>query len=76
MKVTTVSVTDKTPDGFLVNYIYLIEERGEMSVEIVPVMDPRIKWTFKDYSEVLKGVGFREVECIEQDEQVFNIGIK
>jgi SAM-dependent methyltransferase len=76
LKVTTVAVTDKTPDGFLVNYIYLIEEQGEMRIEIVPVMDPRIKWTFKDYVGVLEGAGFSKVECVEQDEQIFNIGNK
>jgi SAM-dependent methyltransferase len=75
-RVTSVEVADLTSDGILENRIFLIEEQGEMRSEIAFVMNPRIKWTFKDYEEVLKEAGFSKVECFEQDEQIYNIGIK
>jgi len=76
VRVTSLEVDEKTPEGILENHIFLIEEQGVMRAEIAFIMNPRIKWTFKNYIEVLKEVGFRKVDYIKKEEQIFNIGIK
>ncbi|MGQ9595934.1 MAG: hypothetical protein ACUVUS_00900 [Thermoproteota archaeon] len=48
-------------EGILENNIFLIEGRGELRAEIARIMNPRIKWTFKDFNKVLSGTGFSEV---------------
>jgi len=76
VRVTTIEVLDKTLEGILENRIFLIEEQGEMRVEIAFVMNPRIKWRFQDYDEVLKEVGFRKVEYLEKEGHIFNVVTK
>lgn len=76
VRMTSIEVDEKIPEGILENRIFLIEKQGVMRVEIAFMMNSRIKWTFKDYNNVLKGAGFRKVECIKTDGQILNIGIK
>lgn len=76
LSVTSVEVDEKTPEGILENRIFLIEEQDVMRTEIATVMNPRIKWKYDDYVDVLKDAGFKKVECIEKEGQIFNIGIK
>jgi len=76
IRVTSIEVGEKTPEGILENRIFLIEEQEVTRAEIGFVMNPRIKWTFRDYVEVLKGAGFSKVKCIEKGGDIFNIGIK
>lgn len=76
MRVTTIEVAEKSDEGILEKRIYLIEKQGVMRAEIALIMNPRIKWTFYDYAEALKEVGFKKVECIEERGSIFNIAIK
>ncbi len=76
LRVTSLEVDEKTPEGILENRIFLIEEEGVMRAEVAFMMNPRIKWTFRDYVGVLKEAGFRKVNCIEKGGQVFNIARK
>ncbi|RLG17789.1 hypothetical protein DRN62_00130 [Nanoarchaeota archaeon] len=61
IRVTRVEVNEKTSEGILENNIFLIEEKGKFRVEIAPIMNPRIKWTYRDYYKVLKEAGFKKV---------------
>jgi len=61
VKVARIEVAEKTPEGILENNIFLIEEQGKIRAEIASIMNPRIKWTFKDFNKILKEAGFREV---------------
>jgi len=74
-KLTMLTVYDKTLEGVLENRIYIIEEHREMRAEITFMMN-LIKWTWRDYTEVLKEAGFREVNYIKKEGIIFNIGIK
>ena len=76
VKVIGIEVDEKTSEGVLENRIFLIGENGVLRAEIAFIMNPRIKWTFQDYIDVLKDAGFRKVECIKKEGQIFNIGIK
>jgi len=76
VRVTSLEVAEKTSEGILENRIFLIEEQGVMRAEIAFIMNPRIKWTFQNYVEVLKEAGFRKVECIKKEGHIFNIGTK
>jgi len=66
LRVTRIEVADRVPEGILENHIYLIERRDSMRVEVASVMNPRVKWIFRDYVEVLRGAGFREVKAVER----------
>jgi SAM-dependent methyltransferase len=76
VRVINIEVAEKIQDGILENQMFLVEQDGKMRVEIGSIMNPRIKWTFQDYIDVLKGAGFREVKCIKREGQIFNIAIK
>ena len=76
VKVINIEVAEKVPEGILENQIFLIEEKGVMRVEISSIRNPRIKWTFQDYVDVLKGAGFRRVEYFKRGAQIFNMAIK
>lgn len=67
VKVTRVEVAEKTPEGILENNVFLIEERELSRAEIAPIMNPRIKWRFKDFNEALKAVGFRRVYITKEN---------
>jgi len=67
LKVTRIEVTEKTSEGILENNIFLIEEREFLRAEIASIMNPRIKWTFKDFNKALREVGFREVYITKEN---------
>jgi SAM-dependent methyltransferase len=75
-KVINIENAEKTSEGILENQIFLIEKNGNMRAEIASIMNPRIKWTFNNYVDILKGVGFSKVQCIKREGQIFNIAIK
>jgi SAM-dependent methyltransferase len=64
-KLTVVSVYDKVKDGILENRIHLIEEKGMLQAEIALMLD-LYKWTWTDYTKVLKKAGFRKVYGFEE----------
>lgn len=74
-RLTHLIVYDETSNGILENNIYLIEEQGVMRAEIAFMMD-LCKWTWKDYTKVLREAGFREVYGLEEKGIEFNIGVK
>ena len=69
LKVTHIEVANKTEEGILENHIFLIEEKGIMRAEIASIMNPRIKWTYQDYVNVLKEAGFTKIEHIKREEK-------
>jgi hypothetical protein len=76
VRVTSLEIAEKTSEGILEKRIFLIEEHGVMRAEIAFIMNPRIKWTFQDYLEVLKRAGFRKVDCIKIEGTIINIAVK
>ena len=76
VKVINIEVAERTSEGILENQIFLIEENGKIRAELAFIMNPQIKWMFKDYVDVLKGAGFRKVECIEGEGKIFAIAVK
>jgi SAM-dependent methyltransferase len=76
IKVTNIEIAEKVPEGILENQVFLIEKNGKMRVEIASIMNPRIRWTFQDYVEVLKYAGFREVDCIKSKGKIFTAALK
>jgi len=66
VKVTHIEVNEKAQEGILENNIFLIEKRGRFQVEIAPIMNPRIKWTYWDYYKILKRVGFSKVHYTKE----------
>lgn len=75
VRLTMLTVYDRTPEGILENRIHIIEEHGETRVEVALIMD-LYKWTWKDYNEVLRKTGFREVYGIKEKGVGFNIAVK
>lgn len=67
VKVTRIEVAEKTPEGILENNIFLIEDRELLRAEIAFIINPRIKWAFKDFSKALREVGFREVYITKEN---------
>ncbi|MDI6691476.1 MAG: hypothetical protein QME50_06400 [Candidatus Bathyarchaeota archaeon] len=67
MEVTRIEVAEKTPEGILENNIFLIKEQKVLRAEMASIMNPRIKWTFRDFNKVLKEVGFREVHITKEN---------
>ncbi|MEM4704085.1 MAG: class I SAM-dependent methyltransferase [Candidatus Bathyarchaeia archaeon] len=67
VKVTRIKVAEKTPEGILENNIFLIEQQELLRAEIASIMNPRIKWTFKDFNKTLREVGFREVHITKEN---------
>ena len=39
----------KSPEGILENNLFLIEEGSSLRAEVASIMNPRIRWTFKDF---------------------------
>ena len=77
LRVTHIEVADKTSEGILENHIYLVEEGSSVRAEIAPIMNPRVKWLFRDYVKVLKDAGFRSVEAVKKgEEEVFVVSTK
>ena len=76
VRVINIEVAEKTAEGILENQIFLIEKDGKMRVELAFIMNPRIKWTLPDYVDALKRAGFRKVQCIKREGQIFNVAVK
>jgi len=77
LRVIHIEVLDKTVDGILEQHLFIMEREGARWAEIASIMNPRIKWTFKDYENILKEVGFRGVEAIKKNEnEVFVVAMK
>ena len=77
LRVTHIEVGNKTSKGILEHHIYLIEEKGKMRAEVASIMNPRVRWTFRDHVEVLKEAGFKKVDGIKREkEEIFIIAIK
>ncbi len=67
VRVTRIEVAEKTAEGILEHNIFLIEEGGRLRAEIASLMNPRIKWAFRDFKEVLEEAGFREVYMTKEN---------
>jgi SAM-dependent methyltransferase len=76
LRVINIEVAEKVKEGILEKQIFLVEQNGKMRVEIASIMNPRIRWLFQDYVEVLECAGFREVECIKSDGKTFTVAFK
>lgn len=80
LKLIVLIAREKTPDGILGNRIHIIEEHGEIRVEIASIFD-LFKWTWQDYVSILKSVGFREIYSVKEkgvseEPYILNIGVK
>jgi len=67
VEVTRIEVAEKTSEGILENNIFLIRKQDRLRAEITSIMNPRIKWTFRNFSELLRKVGFREVYITKEN---------
>lgn len=67
VEVTRIEVAEKTSEGILESNIFLIKEGELLRAEITSIMNPRIKWTFKDFDKALREVGFREVYITKEN---------
>jgi len=77
LRVIHIEVLNKMSEGILENHIFIIEGKGVMRAEIASIMNPRIKWTLKDYVDVLEKAGFSRVEFIEREKgEGFVIAVK
>jgi len=74
-KLTIISVYDKVKGGILENRIHLIEENGILRAEIALMLD-LYKWTWADYTKVLKKAGFRKVYDFEEKGTSHNVAVK
>ena len=61
IRVIHVEVAEKTSEGILENNIFLIEENDSLRAEIAQIMNPRIKWTYKNFKEILAKIGFKDI---------------
>jgi SAM-dependent methyltransferase len=61
VEVTRIEVAEKISEGILESNIFLIKERELVRAEITCIINPRIKWGFKDSNKALRKVGFKEV---------------
>lgn len=75
IKVTQMEVDEKIPDGILEKRIFLIEEHGDLRVEIAHMLNRR-KWTFGVLHEVLTGAGFSSVHNEQVGRTLFTIAAK
>lgn len=61
IRITKLYVHDRTPEGIFINSIAIIKEKGKMRVDIAKDTIIYFKWTWQDYVEVLRKVGFKKV---------------
>jgi len=69
LRITHIEVADKMQEGILENHIYLIEENEMLRAEIAQIMNPRIKWTYKDFVNVLEEAGYSKIDYIPREEK-------
>ncbi len=60
-----IEVLDKTNEGILENYIFIVERKENVWIEIASIMNPRIKWIYRDYVNILKETSFSKIEFAE-----------
>ena len=80
VKLTALIAREKTPEGILGNRIHVIDDHGEVRVEIASVLD-LCKWTWQDYTRILKKVGFRELYSVREkgvgsEPYILNVAVK
>jgi len=56
---------EKTPDGVLGNRIHIVDDQGVLRIEVASVLD-LCKWSWEDYTTVLRDAGFRKVYSVQQ----------
>ncbi|MEM2058769.1 MAG: hypothetical protein QXO76_11040, partial [Thermoproteota archaeon] len=66
VRVTRVEIAEKTPEGILEHNVSLVEKGEFLRIEIASIMNPRIKWTSRDFKKVLKEVGFKQVYVVKE----------
>jgi SAM-dependent methyltransferase len=82
IRLTELCVHDKTSDGIFVNGIFIIEELGEMRVDIVSIPHFYYKWTWMDYVNALNKAGFSDIYSVRikgiphKVQNIPNIGVK
>jgi len=69
LKVIHIEVANKMQEGILESHIYLIEENEMLRAEIAQIMNPRIKWTYKDFVNVLKETSYSKIDYIPREEK-------
>ena len=75
IRLTVVMIYDKVQEGILENDIYIVERSETVRAEIALMMD-LYKWTWKDYTKVLKEAGFKGVYGVEEEGIGFNVAVK
>lgn len=65
VKLTTLVSREMTPEGVLGSRIHVIDDRGEVRVEVARVLDA-CKWTWADYVETFGKAGFRRAYSVRQ----------
>ena len=65
VKLTTLVARELTPDGILGSRIHVVDDGGDVRIEIARVLD-LCKWTWKDYTETLADAGFRKVFSVKE----------
>lgn len=64
LKLTVLNSRERIPHGLLGNRIHIVEEAGNVRVEVASTPDIR-RWTWADYVEVLTDVGFRDIRTLQ-----------
>ena len=69
LKVIHIEVANKMQEGILESHIYLIEENEMLRAEIAQIMNPRIKWTYEDFVNVLEEAGYSKIDYVQREEK-------
>ena len=64
LKLTVLNSRERIPYGLLGNRIHIVEEAGNVRVEVASAPDIR-RWTWTDHVEVLADVGFRNIRTLQ-----------
>ncbi|HUW83453.1 MAG TPA: class I SAM-dependent methyltransferase [Phycisphaerae bacterium] len=80
VRLTVVIAREKTPDGVLGSRVHIIDDHGSVRVEVARVLDA-CKWTWTDYNDVLRLVGFSELYSVSQkgvgpQPYILNVAVK
>ena len=80
VRLTVVIAREKTPDGVLGSRVHVIDDHGSVRVEVARVLDA-CKWTWTDYNDVLRSVGFSELYSVREkgvgpQPYILNVAVK
>ena len=75
IKLTLFWVYDEVQDGIQENCTHLVEKRNRVRADIASYVD-LYKWTWKDYTTVLREAGFKKVYGTEEKSIGFNVAVK